>query len=469
VGVPLAASDDCLKPAPRVLLASYHFPPDAAVGGLRAAKFARTLPDLGWQPYVVTVRDDLRDQGFDESRLSGLDSVPVIKTGELPRILEALVGLSKLVRRAGAEAAAAAVPNSGVRREGVKATLRRWVVSLLLLLPDEKKNWALRAAATAVRLIRRHRIDAVVTSGPPFSVHVIGLAAKTFTRARWVADFRDSWIDMLPDRFPHMRSLLSDRIERWMEATVISYADSVVTTTERMRDAMAARYPSLPASKFVCIPNSVDTKQLLLTDWIEKYEPFTITYTGVLYFDRTPEPLFRAVRQLIESGKASPADVRIKLVGQCEHIQGVETGVVAGRYGLEDVVQVIDRVPYSEAIRIMRRSHLLLMLAPERHRLVLPAKVFDYLGSGSAILAIAEPGATADFMAETRCGRCFSAADTQGLADYLESLLKDRAFRHLKTDQASFSRYHVRHATEQLVIAMANSKTASFDELMART
>jgi glycosyltransferase involved in cell wall biosynthesis len=468
VGVPSTASDDRVKTAPRVLLASYHFPPDAAVGGLRAARFARTLPDFGWQPYVVTVRDHLRDQGLDRSRLGGLEAVPVVKTGELPRIIEVLVRLSKLGGRSGAQPAAA-VPDGKVRRESVRAALRRWVVSLLLLLPDEKKNWALRAAATAVRLIRRHRIDAVVTSGPPFSVHVIGLAAKMFTRARWVADFRDSWIDMLPDRFPHTRSFLSDRIEQWMEAAVINHADSVVTTTERMRNAMAARYPSVRSGKFVCIPNSIDTERLHCTDFIEKYEPLTITYTGVIYFDRTPEPLFRAVSNLIESGKVSPADVRIKLVGQCRHIEGVETRAVAGRYELEDVVEVIDRVPYSEAVHIMRRSHLLLMLAPERHRLVLPAKIFDYLGSGSAILAIAEPGATADFMAETGCGRCFSARDVQGLADYLESVLKDGAFRELTTDQRSFSRYYVRHATEQLIAAMMSPKAASFGELMART
>jgi glycosyltransferase involved in cell wall biosynthesis len=459
-----------LKTAPRVLLASYHFPPDAAVGGLRAAKFARTLPDSGWQPYVLTVRDDLRDQGLDESRLTGLESVPVVRTGELPRIIETLVGLAKLGQRNGAEAAVPAVRAEGsARGESVKARLTRWVVSLLLLLPDEKKNWALCAAAAAVRLIRRHQIDWVVTSGPPFSVHVIGLAAKRVTRARWLADFRDSWIDMLPDRFPHIRSRLSDRMERWMEAAVVNYADRVVTTTERMRDAMAARYPSLPAGKFVCIPNSIDTERLQFTDRIEKYEPFTITYTGVLYFDRTPEPLFRALSNLIESGKASPADVRVKLVGQCRHIDGVETRMMASRYGLEDVVEVIDRVPYAEAVRIMRRSHLLLMLAPERHRLVLPAKIFDYLGSGSAILAIAETGATADFMAETRCGRCFSARDVEGLTDYLESLLKDGAFRHLRTDQASFARYHVGHATKQLTNAMTNAKTESFDGLMART
>jgi glycosyltransferase involved in cell wall biosynthesis len=470
MGVPSTAGGDSLKPASRVLLASYHFPPDAAVGGLRAAKFARALPDFGWQPFVLTARDDLRDQGLDESRLAGLEGVPVVRTGELPRIIEALVDLAKLGLNKRSRAASPLVRGGiGVPSESVKAKLTRWIVSLLLLLPDENKNWALRAAGTAVRLIRRHRMDWVITSGPPFSVHVIGLAAKAFTQARWIADFRDPWIDMLPERFAHTRSLLSDRMEKWMEAAVVRHADRVLTTTERMRDAMAARYPSAPSGHFVCIPNSIDTERIQVPDRLEKYEPLTITYTGVIYLDRSPEPMFRALSRLIESGRASSSDVRIKLVGQCRSIEGVDTREIAARYGLEDAVEVIDRVPYSEAVQMMRRSHLLLMLAPECHRLVLPAKIFDYLGSGSTVLAIAEPGATADFVTETRCGRCFSAQDIEGLAEYLAGLLRDGAFRQLKSDPASFSRYDVRRATGLLAAQMANGNAESFDELIART
>jgi hypothetical protein len=132
-------------------------------------------------------------------------------------------------------------------------------------------------------------------------------------------------------------------------------------------------------------------------------------------------------------------------------------------------VEVIDRVPYSEAVRIMNRSHLLLLLAPERHRLVVPAKIFDYLGSRTAILAIAEPGATADFMAETQCGRCFTAGDIEGLTAYLESVLKNGTYRELKNDPARFSRYDVKHLTGQLVAEMANAEAESFEAVIART
>ena len=115
--------------------------------------------------------------------------------------------------------------------------MKRWIISLVVLLPDDKKHWAVRAALTAVRIMKRDGVRHVFTSGPPFSTHFIGLLGKWCTGARWIADFRDPWADMLPERFPHTRSALSDAIERRMERLVARKADAVVVTTPRMLEA----------------------------------------------------------------------------------------------------------------------------------------------------------------------------------------------------------------------------------------
>jgi glycosyltransferase involved in cell wall biosynthesis len=253
-----------------------------------------------------------------------------------------------------------------------------------------------------------------------------------------------------------------------MEAAVVRYADRIAVTTPRMRQAMTARYPE-SAEKFLWVPNSIDVDRTRTVAPIEKYEPLTIAYAGVLYFDRTPEPLFRAVAELLKSGDAAPADLRIKLVGQCRQINGVDTMTIARRYGIEEVVELVDRVPYAEAIRIMQRSHVLLMLAPARHRLVVPAKIYDYLGTGSSILAIAEDGATSDLVAETQCGRCFSAQDATGMAAYLAALLKDRAYERIANDPRTFARYEARHVTEQLIAGLSNVDAVSIHQVVART
>lgn len=454
----------------RILIASYHFPPDAAVGALRLAKAARLLPEFGWQPYILTVRDEYREQGIDASRLKGLETLSIVRTGVLPRVVDVLASVKRLLggKPAAGHLAVAhsEAPAASPAGETFRSRLTRAFVSLIVLLPDDKKNWSIRAAVTAVTEIRKHRIDWVLTSGPPFSVHFVGLVAKLFTRAKWIADFRDPWIELLAERFPSTRTHLSDWIEARMEAAVMSGADKIAVTTERMRSAMSSRYPQL-RDKFVCIPNSIDTASFP-AQAADRYDTLTITYAGTLYFDRTPEPLFKAVQKLIESGKARRGDIRIKLLGNCRQIEGVDTLSIAGRYGLSHEVEIVDRVPYSEALRIMQRSHLLLMLAPERHRLVIPAKIFDYLGSGSKILALAEPGATADLMEETQCGRCFSERDIDGIRDYLASLLEGGSFKSLRNEPQTFSSYDARAIVGRLAAEISDAP-APVSSVMVRT
>ena len=116
----------------------------------------------------------------------------------------------------------------------------------------------------------------------------------------------------------------------------------------------------------------------------------------------------------------------------------------------------------------MQRSHLRLTLAPERHRLVIPAKIFDYLGSGSKILALAEPGATADLMEETQCGRCFSERDIDGIRDYLASLLADGSFKSLRNEPQSFSSYDARAIVGRLAAEMS-ATPSPVSSVMVRT
>jgi glycosyltransferase involved in cell wall biosynthesis len=210
-----------------------------------------------------------------------------------------------------------------------------------------------------------------------------------------------------------------------MEAAVVTNADHVTTTTIALQRAMQQRYPE-SAHKFVYVPNGVDAR-MLASEPASPFPVFTITYAGALYYRRTPEPLFAAVQQLLQSGRVSEAEIRLKFVGDCDMVDGVPTRAVAERFGLGGVVELEPRLPHREAMELMRRSHLLLVLAPHAHRLVLPAKIFDYIGCGRRVLAIAEPGPTSDLIADTECGACFSASQTGAIAAYIESALRGHA------------------------------------------
>jgi hypothetical protein len=175
---------------------------------------------------------------------------------------------------------------------------------------------------------------------------------------------------------------------------------------------------------------------------------FTIAYTGSLYVGRSPEPVLKAVARLIEQGVVPAAAIRVKLVGQCDVIGGVPTATVVARHGLESVVEVLAPVPYQTAFDIIRRSHLAMILAPNLPYQI-PAKVYDYLGAGTRMLAIAEEGGTADLLAETDSGSTFRSDDIDGLAAFIAGEFASR--RSASRPASALARYDVRRITQDLV------------------
>jgi glycosyltransferase involved in cell wall biosynthesis len=439
----------------RILLISYHFPPSAAVGGQRIANFARYLSSFGWEPHVLTIQDKNIER-LDADRLRGLDEVQIHKVGVLPTPLWALTAITGRFRRLFIPNRAPVGPErpfvEGRATSGAESIARRMKRYLLsfLVLPDFQNGWIPTATITAFRKVRQHRIDWIVTSCPPYSVHLIGLAVKSLTGRRWVADFRDPWMTADPKALVPM-SALSIRIESWLERKVVEKSDLVVFNVDRLRDAYRRRYAHVPERKFIYIPNGISVwgGSSVCCNPVDRYRVFTLSYTGALYVGRSPEPIFQAVSQLIQSGRVKSEEIRIKLVGECRTIEGAPISLVVGKYGLESMVEVSDAVPHAEAVEIIRRSHLALLFAPKL-AFQIPAKVYDYFSAGTRILAIADDGATADLIRQTGTGAAFPTEDIGGIASFIfEELtaLRPTNGKH----SAALLRFDARRLTEELV------------------
>ena len=443
--------------AKQVLLVAYYFPPDNAVGGLRIAKFARYLPSFGWEPTVLTVKDRYREQ-VDRARLKDLNDVKVVKTMQLPRFTEFLLsikravptflGKGKTIKKTTFESMYGDDFGS-IQSETLSQRLKRYYFSLSSS-PDSEHCWILPAALNAVRELRRGGIACVMTSSPPHSSHMIGLIAKKVTHVKWVADFRDPWIDMLHRRSPLMRSALSDWLEKWLETLVIHNADNIVTTTEEFREAIIARFPCEPSDKFLYIPNSIDSEKFSAVVFPERYDKFTLSYAGTIYLKRTPEPIFEAIQLLVSSGKIQPSEIRFKLFGNCDLIDGRPINSVIKAYGLESIVEVSKPIPFTDAINIMQRSHLLVLLAPSVQDINIPAKVYDYFGSGTKIMAITGSGSTLNLIEKTNSGICFEASDVNGIAELIYSFLKRRDRNDIRNDPTAYANFDARLLTEKL-------------------
>jgi glycosyltransferase involved in cell wall biosynthesis len=430
-----------------ILIIAYHYPPGSEVGGLRISKLIHFLSKLGWESTILTVKDKYRNM-TDHTMAMEIAPCSTVKTFLMPRFSDLAFFISGMLKKRSTEgrpAGRSSPPSStGNRRtETLFARLKRYYISCVVLLPDVHKNWIGPAVTAALGQIRKIPYDVIMTSAPPFSSHIIGLILKKVWRKKWVADFRDPWVDGLEYRPFETRSQLSDALEKWLEKLVVKNADLVLTTTDALRDQFRNRYRKIGRDKFVSLPHGFESEKFDDKQTLKRFESFTISYLGTLYMGRTPEPLFEALASLLKEGKITPDSIRVHFYGDCEYVDGKKTADLASDFGLKNIVQLKGHVSYDESLDIMVRSHLLLVIANEFQRLSTPAKIYDYLGSGTRLLALSNGGATDNLLKETSSGDVFSPQDIRGLSDFIFNTMGKRDDPAFRNDPTSYRQFHI--------------------------
>jgi glycosyltransferase involved in cell wall biosynthesis len=278
--------------------------------------------------------------------------------------------------------------------------LRR-ILRSLVLIPDASQGWILNILIDGYRIMKRHKIDAFMTCGPPMSTQVGGLLLKAATGTKWVADFRDPWRS--PTRSTAWESGytsgIGDSIGDWLELRVVLGADRVVTTATSLNNHIRSILPGAHRNKCHIIANGFDESDFVNLDHYvpKKNSKIKITYAGALYFNRNPEPLFVAIAELIKRGDLDKGSVDIDLVGQCEYWRGGPVQGLIDKYGLGSVVHLTGRVSYRESLERMARSDALLLFA-QGQAWSIPGKVYDYLKLCKPIYAIIDEGDTKDLL-----------------------------------------------------------------------
>jgi glycosyltransferase involved in cell wall biosynthesis len=201
----------------------------------------------------------------------------------------------------------------------------------------------------------------------------------------------------MPDR----KNRASVKLDKKLEPYFISRASVVLTTTQRLTSELVRRYPP-DGERIATLTNGYDPDDFSMIPR-KKAEKFTISYLGTLYRNRDPEPVLRAVATLIEKGRIDRSRVVLKFIGDCAHAAGKPMESIVGKYNLNGNIELLPWLPKRRAYEAMVQSHALLLLA-EDQQLMIPAKVYDYLGAGADILALTEDGATADLLHEVGKG-----------------------------------------------------------------
>lgn len=409
-----------------MLFVAYHFAPSLEMGARSCAQIARYLPLYGWSPVVLTAREKYIEERYrgsaDEVGELGLPDA-IVRTRLLPHPFDLYCWIRSTFRRKTQDAGAAGEAVEVDTPLSEKGKLRRWLLSALSI-PDRYTGWILPAVVTGLKAARESKAEQIFSSGPFWTNHLVGLALSYLTGLPWTAHFRDPWVTgscLAPT------SSFAAWVNGWLERIVVTRATAVVSVTEEHATAFRRTYPRLQADKFATVPNGYDNGEWnnlpagTLRD--EKSEgKFLILYAGKFYVERDPQPLFRALKRLIDSGEIAREQVQVDLVGWCATSEGRPVREMAAECGLGDCVNILGPRRRPETLRRMTEADLLLLLA-EKFVIQIPGKTYEYLRAGRPILALTPEGALANLLRRIGGGLVVNPNDTAGVqAAVMESV-----------------------------------------------
>jgi len=360
----------------RVLIVSFFYPPDPAVGGRRVAKFAGYLPEFGWSAQVLTA--DTRP----DAEGGAVDADPSVHATDHLSPWKWLRS-----RRRGEEGHVALRERMTARGPVARAlysALRHVLPMSPVRMPDATLGWVPWAVREGERLLRDGGFSAILSSAGPPSSHIVASRLQRRSGLPWLADYRDLWTgNHWEYRIPPFHWL-----ERHLERRVVRPA-AVVTSTS---PTWAGRLAALHDKRAEVVYNGFDPDDY--PDTAQRAERFTLLYVGTLTWpDQALEPLFAAVRHLVE-------DDAIEATGFNIQFLGTDPGVVemlAARHAVDRYVRLHPSVDYRQSLARQREATALLFLGWRDPQVgFISAKLFEYLGARRPILSVGPPGGDVD-------------------------------------------------------------------------
>ena len=409
-----------------VLMIANDFPPIGGAGVQRSLYFAKYLPEHGWHPTVLTVKE----VAFPAKDPTLLDALPpevrVLRTEslELRRLL--WLGRRLTTRRrpaAAVDAAASAHPadaaNVGRRWRELARGLRRW-----LFVPDDRILWTPFAVVAGLRHARRHPVKVIYTTVPAYSCGVIGLLVSRLSGLPLVLDLRDPWTR---DPYQPAPTRLHARLNALLEKAAIRRSSHLVVISEEMRRRFEAAYPQLDERRIRVITNGYDAATFEAVEPLDHGDRFVVAYVGSLYAHHRQvlRAACRAWDRAAQTDAGFARHAELEIVGRCD----------------PEIVDELSSWPRVRSRRVGYQSHrrasahllgasaLLLLikdLDPDRDLVTIPGKLFDYLGAGPPILMIGPQGDAAEIVRSTG-GRVLQEGDVEATCRALVDLFRHHA------------------------------------------
>jgi glycosyltransferase involved in cell wall biosynthesis len=394
----------------RVLIITYYWPPSGGAGVQRWLKFTKYLRNYGWEPIIYTPENPespSTDLTLEKDIPAG---ITVLKTPifEPYYLYKKFIGLRKEDK-----VNAAFLSETGKPKRLEKAAV--WLRGNFFI-PDARAFWIRPSVKYLTRWLKDNPVDAIISTGPPHSMHLIALGVKNNIHIPWLADFRDPWTNI--DFYSKlMLTKRADRKHKRLEINVLSNADIVTcvgyTWLQELKEILAnyelriknygKKSRNYDYSKFKFISNGYDPDDYESSEPILLDSKFTLSHVGTLDKSRNPSVLWTALSELIETVPGFSADLQIQLAGKTD----ITVKEEIGRNELTPYLNLIPYLNHKEITIVQKKSQVLLLLINDTPNAmgITTGKLFEYLAAKRPILCIGPHGGDTDkLLSETNAG-----------------------------------------------------------------
>lgn len=418
----------------KVLIITYYWPPAGGPGVQRWLKFVKYLPKFGIEP-IIYCPENPNYPILDESLVKEIPNhITIIK-----QPINEPYGLASLFSKGKSKKI-----SSGVIPKAKKQSLVEKAMLYVrgnYFIPDARKNWVKPSTSFLSDYIQKYQIETIITTGPPHSLHLIGLQLKEKLNIKWIADFRDPWTTI--GYHKDLKLTEASKAKHCdLEQKVLTTADEIIVTSNHTKNEFQTKTKQ-PIS---VITNGYDSHHVSVEG---KDKQFTLSHIGSLLSERNPIVLWETLSELLQENEIFSKVFKLQLIGV------VSDDVIESIHqnGLKNHVHVVGYVSHDKALKFQMKSQLLLLIEidSEDTKAIIPGKVFEYLISETPILAIGPKNSDVEqIIKSTNTGMYFNYNQKSELKSQLLTYFEAFQDNSLKVNAIGLQPYSRKALTEKL-------------------
>ncbi|AIN71319.1 glycosyltransferase family 4 protein [Flavobacterium psychrophilum] len=418
----------------KVLIITYYWPPAGGPGVQRWLKFVKYLPDYNIQP-IVYIPENPTYPIIDEGLISEVSEQAIILKN---KIIEPYQLASVFSKKSTKGISSGIIPNQKKQSFIQKLLL---LVRGNLFIPDARILWVKPSVKYLEKYISENNIDTIITSGPPHSLHLIGLKLKQNLNVKWFADFRDPWTTIGYHSALKLSSY-AEKKHKNLERKVLNTADTIIVTSKTTK----TEFQAITTKPIEVITNGYDVENIPKQVLDEK---FTLAHIGSFLSDRNPIILWESLSELVAENEKFATLFQLKLIGKVSQ----EILDTIDGFNLNSYVNNLGYVSHKEAIEHQKKSQILLLIEidSEDTKSIIPGKLFEYMVSERPIIGIGPKGSDfAEIITETNTGVFFIYNEKEKLKKQILSYFELYLTQKLTVSAVGLQQYSRKKLTEKL-------------------